>query len=674
MRSTLEPYGEQEGFEAELAAAIEAFHASVDFDLGELPPALVDRNEALSARLTNVLLHSRSNFTTRLLDELGDRVSLEELEEPDLNALRKLLDRLRGSLPAGTVIAPPTQSDWSEAFAIVQEASKHQTYELPNTRRDNLRSALERLRNRGHDFQLLGPGVDPRSPGFKTATAAVSTHLSRLGRFNAFRQLIGAARAVCGYEFDVVLYGRNSRIPPREPSYPFGFLWQIAAAVPEVAITPNDPPNDWAAALDIARDVVALVDVETYGQFWTIGTDYETLQSFLGDATLHDHLFSLQQWSPHLTPIFLESFFGKQRDAELRDRLGWGIEDVANAARALIARTRHSPCLVSTGDFSRYLSIQVAESLMKDFAHPSRSPNAAYTSPFDASKADLMFRPLIGTDLPNTYLMPSHETIGPALYEATMIALSRVLSQRDMADLRGQGLERAVAELLRFRGIAPTAVGLQYKQGGQDGECDVVVEDDRTIIFFECKAKAVTRAAMQGDRNNALFTYLEGVTAAQAQALQHETILERDGYLEFEDGTRLDKFGRRVVRVSMTLHDHGTLHDRFLFAQLSSLIAGGTVRGTDPKQMKRVAKLNEIIVRLRDNLGADLDDGTEPDERFWVRALPTALLSYSHLATLLVEHASPSALARVLSKPATFATGSVLKEYHFMRTQGLLEI
>ena len=173
-------------------------------------------------------------------------------------------------------------------------------------------------------------------------------------------------------------------------------------------------------------------------------------------------------WPPHLTPIFLESFFGKQRDAELRDRLGWGIEDVANAARALIACTRHSPCLVSTGDFSSYLSIQVAESLMKDFAHPSRSPNAAYTSPFDAWKANLMFRPLIGTDVSNTYLMPSRETIGPAFYEATMIALGRVLSQRDMADLRGQGLERAVAELLRFRGITPTAVGLRYKQGGQD--------------------------------------------------------------------------------------------------------------------------------------------------------------------------------------------------------------
>ena len=122
----------------------------------------------------------------------------------------------------------------------------------------------------------------------------------------------------------------------------------------------------------------------------------------------------------------------------------------------------------------------------------------------------------------------------------------------------------------------------------------------------------------------------------------------------------------------MTLHDHGTLHDRFLFAQLSSLIAGGTVGATDPKEVKRVAKLNEIIIRLRDNLGADLDDGTEPDERFWVRALPTALLSYSHLATLLVEHATPSALAQVLSKLTTFATGSVLKEYHLMRTQGLL--
>lgn len=540
-------------------------------------------------------------------------------------------------------------------------------------RADNLAAALSRLRDFGHEFQMENGAVDPASKGFLTATASIDEHLRKMGRWNSLNQIERTARAVLGYEFDQVLYGRNPTNEARAPSLPFGFLRQLAVRLPDLPAGDFDPQVEFTAAFELARDVVTLTDVESYGQFWFLGAQRADLGAWLAKATLHDHLFAQQQWTPYLTPILLRGFFGFVHDERLRSRLGWGIADIVTAVEVILENVRSSPGLISRETLEKKLPTDTVGALLRDFVHFSPAPNEHYNSPFAARSADLMFRPLLTAILPGTFIVPSASAMGPALYESVATAVRTVLSPNEVKKITGEGLEKALGTLLRFREIEPTVEGRNYSAGRTAGECDIVIEDEKTIIFLECKAKPLTRAAMAGIQEDAILAYLQGVVAGQAQALQHETVLLRDRNIRFDNGYVLEMKGRDILRLSVTLHDHGTLQDRFLFSQLSAVLATSELTGRleDPSVRERIKKPNEILRRLRQNLTADLGDAGDVD-RVWKRARPTASLSIGHIAAFLVERNTVSGLAEALRKPATFATGSVLKEYHFLRTQGLL--
>src|SRR5690606_4984235 len=126
---------------------------------------------------------------------------------------------------------------------------------------------------------------------------------------------------------------------------------------------------------------------------------------------------------------------------------------------------------------------------------------------------------------------------------------------------------RAVSAVLVKHRIVPGFVGAKYNEGNlvDQGECDFVVETPTHIILIETKAKALTRATMAGVVDAAVNDFVLSVLASQAQALQHERLLHRDGEIHFTDGQRLELRGRKTLRLSVTLLDHGALHDRELF-------------------------------------------------------------------------------------------------------------
>lgn len=662
--------------EARIAGLRAALARADSVQLPKLPNARHDKMDVLGQQLKAAIVEPGSQFTTRLLRNLAQRSCLDAILAGIDDDLTPLLEQIIKHLSNDTELSSPDRADWAEALAVAARLRALNHYSVPNSRRGNLRAALGRLVALGHDFKLAGTGIDPASDGFRTVTRKVVEHLAKLGRFDVFRNLEASARAVHGYEFDQILYGRNSSNSPREASIPFGYLWQLAARLPDLPVSSADPAAEWKKALELACDVVALTDVETYGQFWMIGASTDKLTQLLANAALHDHLFSVQQWSAHITPLLLRSFFGTERDEELRAKLGWGIGDAATAVETIIGFAKCSPAIFTREQLLRRLPASTVDALLRDLTHMPPGPNTNYTSPFDARSADLMFKPFFAGRAPDTFFVPSMSTMGPACYEAVAAALRCVLSSGEISDITGKGLERALGQLLRSRHLAPTIEGKCYSDGADQGECDLVLEDDQTILFIECKAKALTRAAMAGDPQDAVFAYLQGVVASQAQALQHESILMTKGKIEFDDGTVLERRDRDIVRVSVTLFDHGTLQDRFLFGQLSSVLATSKLSAAnelaDKALRRRVEKTNATLERLRRHLTEDLGDGADISNRIWARALPTASLSIGHLAILLIEYTTVSGLAKVLRKPATFATGSVLKEYHYLRFQKLI--
>ena len=388
----------------------------------------------------------------------------------------------------------------------------------------------------------------------------------------------------------------------------------------------------------------------------------------LNEVGLYDHLFGFRQWALPVTPRLLRSLFGDEHDAALIDKCGWSVADAERLSAALAKTSRKEPQRLTRADLmSTSLDGSTLDRMLPYFVHGKGTVNAGYDSPISARKADLMFRPLIEGGN-GTYVSPTASTLGPACYEAVATAMREALPSGTVSDLVGTGTERSVAALFRFIGMQPSVEGLKYNEGAETdaGECDFVLEDDDNILLVECKAKALTRATMGGESFAAVQDYAASVVASQGQALQHERLLRDHGEILFDDGQCLKHKGREITRLSVTLLDHGSLQDRFLFVNLVEPLLHSKLVIDAGDGRTKYDDLRKQLDRHREEIKAA--EGRKRSS--WVEGLAAASLSYGQLAIILIENRTVSALIDVLRRPATFATMNPLLEYYHLKELG----
>ena len=264
---------------------------------------------------------------------------------------------------------------------------------------------------------------------------------------------------------------------------------------------------------------------------------------------------------------------------------------------------------------------------------------------------------------------PPHS--GPACYEAVATAIREALPAGTVSDVVGHGTERSVTALFRLFGIQPSVEGLKYNEGAETdaGECDLVFEDDDNILLIECKAKPLTRAAMSGESFAAVLDYAASVVASQVQALQHERLLRDHGEILFDNGQCLKHEGRKITRLSVTLLDHGSLQDRFLFVHLVKPLLRSKIIVEQGAQSNRYDALCGVLDRHREEMEA-ATEGCKKSP--WVEALEAALLSYGQLAIILTKNRTVSELIDVLRNLLTFTTMNPLLEYHYLKKSSLI--
>ena len=168
---------------------------------------------------------------------------------------------------------------------------------------------------------------------------------------------------------------------------------------------------------------------------------------------------------------------------------------------------------------------------------------------------------------------------------------------------------------------------------------------------------------MGGESFAAVLDYGASVLASQVQALQHERLLRDHGEIRFDSGQCLKHRGREITRLSVTLLDHGSLQDRFLFVNLVEPLLRSRIV-VDPGV--RSSKYDDLCKQL-DRHREEMKAAEGRKNSSWVEGLAAASLSYGQLAIILIEHRTVSALVDVLRRPATFATMNPLLEYHHLK-------
>ena len=565
------------------------------------------------------------------------------------------------------------ESAWLEAIVIGRAFTVLKRFPFSNARTKAVADAATRIKRLGYAFSIRSGRYQMRPESIENIVGEIWKCLHRVGCLKALSNIMQVAIETHYYAYEQILFGRKYAVGRgyRSPGLPIGLLYNIAVKLPPLGSNQRRTKSFWDKAVCLARDLVAMLDLEPYSQFAFLELNAQALEDGLREVAHYDHCFSLRQWHLSFTPHFLSGFFNEGSDADMKRRLGWNVVDAVQLAHVLKAHAMPGtvvvpiPRLVKTG-----FDPKLFKTMLPFFAHRAGEANKNYRSPFGAAGPDVIFKPLILLK-GNLVVLPAASVLGPALFEATFAALRTIKTDQEIAHLRGGGAERLTKYLFAKHGFTPSFENSIYFLGEQGaGECDLVFEDEENIILVECKAKALTRGAMTGTQGDALLDFAGGLFASQAQALRHERILRSASAIHFRDGTKLEHRDRRITRLTVTLLDHGALQDRWMLRNVYNALLSAQVTCdsgyTKKKQVEEFStnlRLFQEETRLLEAAGQNING----------HPLNAASASVAQLDVLLDSVQSLSEVRTRLSAPVTFSTLNVLLEHFYqqrMRSQG----
>jgi len=634
--------------------------------LGPVPPG--SASTKVSARLKELLTAPGSTFDTRALRQHAGSLHLQAALQGAEPEDARLVLRILCSLPGGSALCPPTDEVWVDAANLGRASQVLNDFFVPEDRHEAVVAAALRLKGKGFRLEPSLDGVDDLEGLAKSVTVRIKERLARLGLCDGLWQIFGAIQATGVSAYGQFLFGRTYSQGPgsKTPSIPFGFLLNLAVQSPDRPIMSKDPANDWSELVELATDLVAVIDIEPYNKFWMLNLPPRRVGRLMQELGFYDHLFTTRQWPIDLTAPLLENVLLPYSSA-IFDRWGFDVADVLLLVHAIAQRVGLDPVRISRADLlSTALSAERLDKMLPILVHASHEVNRSYDSPLNATSADLFFRPLL-EGAGGTYLALAAPLVGPACYEAFAQAARSAIAKKEHAQLVGGGTERVVAAVLRAHALTPTFCGAKYNEGKpvDAGECDFVLETETHIVLIETKAKALTRATMAGEPGSALLDFGASVIQSQIQAMQHERLLHRDGAIDFDDGRRLERRGRAIIRVSATLLDHGSLHDRWVFLNVARPLLVARLRfNDDHPRAKSFEDLNETFDRFNKEWLAAAQRGSDVG---FSTGLAAIALSVGQLESLLAEAKDVTTFIAQLQVPATYATLNPLLEAYHMR-------
>jgi hypothetical protein len=586
--------------------------------------------------------------------------------------VRTTIGALYYGFPQTDCFADSSDPNWPQAIDFLRTLAALGQTSPVNDRTKAVADAGARLQQAGFRLRSVHGGYELDPTELARATEAIQSSLDQIGLRSALDYWSVAIGQVYGRAFGLTLFGRQrSQLPSaRAPSSPFGFLFNLIVRVPDLP-TSSGASALFVQALELARDLIAVLDVEPYSQFENLGVGALLLDRIIRETLLCDHWLFFQQWPPAKTAYFLRHFFGTDYQTEMASQLGWTVDDVVKLWKtALASSPPFGPVVLEASVLQGSgLSPTVLSRLLGDFVHTAGTINRNYSTPLAAKEEGQMafVRPLYGCGLGRN-LLPDRAMAGPAFYEATMAALRKIQPPGSLNNFMGKAMERLVVRLLADAGMPPSHQAAIYRLAGfGDGECDLILETATHIVFIECKAKALTRKAMSDEPGSALLDFGDSILTAYVQALRHERILRERGRIDFVAQPALDWCGRKIVHLGISLLDLGSLQERMTIIGLWNGFLSAEVNcGPGYARASKIADLNLMLQQMRTDV-AWLDQNGCParQQRMGIRSL-----SVGQLAVILDGVSSTDELIAVLGRSVTYGSLNPLLElYHQSQTK-----
>lgn len=423
-----------------------------------------------------------------------------------------------------------------------------------------------------------------------------SKYDARLGRYRIYRTRYGS---ITNYK------GQN---------IPYRYLMQICVKhlAPSGPYRPRFDQKAYRSLLHLARDFLTVLDICAPSMYADLYVSISEYPDYLTDNALYEAMCIPPQYAPEFCELIIKGlYFPYMRAGRLQ-----GIK------RAMLPILRwclkQKPCAVFSAEDVQHdtgLGPKQISSVLRFFSIACGEVNREFRCVMDHSDFDIW--PIVS--LPDgRFFLLCPEMCGYGFCERVYYTLKERV---DYLDRRlGRDTEAFVKRLLDRHGI-PYATG-EYKDGKQVvGQCDLVLEGERKILFAEIKKCPLPVTFAQGDDVEILHSLGDGMAYAQIQALKNREYLEKHGSMTLcpekdkpGPAAVIDLRGRYIMTASICLPEYAFFANAQSARNLLAAMSIGSFSAVDPSRECRLAKFNQKAKDLqrlfRDSGAKSLHDYT----------------------------------------------------------------
>ncbi len=471
------------------------------------------------------------------------------------------------------------------------------------SRGETVAHSLLRLKERGYGFDINANRITIESEALSRASNELSSMIADFGGIrtiiNIFNSIVKSGKIYRG----LFLFGRSTSLLPRQqaPNVPWHFLYNLALKnLGNVAIVSNEQGR-WNDILSFSRDIGASLDVQSYSSFEGMtGISPHLLDSAILDNVLYDELFAFPQWSNENAETLLIEWLN------LAEEEGCNIPHATFKEWKVILSSilkQTQPFQISPVHVWEHINADVsyksAQKILTALSMEMSKINQHYTTPLDTSNRNAFSSPLykIGNE---RFIVPPRGIAGRAMYER-LVAFMRHQNDPQLDNKLGRTFERLTKFILESANQHVDIEARRYHCDDDNSSYDVdcIVSDDKDINIIECKTKVLTNKARGGNTPATLGDLAKSFLYQTVQATRHEYMLRRYGKITFIDGSVFEAKGRNIIKIAITMLDHGSLQNKVFTKNIVIALLGVTVHSHDSKMDSEMKKVNKTIGELR---------------------------------------------------------------------------
>lgn len=594
--------------------------------------------------------------------------------DPYLNILESLVDAMRGTQASPVRDYDEGQVVWVEIVRAVYSGRNHLHIfnrggsDSFDSQLSDLAVAAKRLSDSGVAFNFINNEVYISVESH----ALINEKISRLSKCVGGRKLLDDLFQMLVPVYDsglgryLIYRSVTMGLHVVDPAYPWGYY--MALGIQNIDSPGGaDAESALSELVSFVRDLITVFEIQPYSVWEGVFVDESKYLQFLGRGVSYDGLVSFPQISGRHARSVIKALT-LPFSLEGHESNGVKLSVARQVALALIDLSKQkSPSVVSVKSIVRKSGVRddLVRLAMQVLTHPRGSANRELSFPPLNEKLDSNFKPAFKVE-GGYYLLPRSLTaLGAVNSLLNMISRPDGVFNNDLDNKLGQVLEAYIHECFRDKGVASVAGEFEATEGGDSGECDIVVEGENKIFLLEVKKKALTRRALSGVDYELLKDLSESLLKSHSQAMKAECQLKRKAGLKLKasngDITEIELAGREVERISVSLHDFGSLQDRVTLQTILRVAMNVRFVANFPAAVSAVEKWRECvedIIRYGRELG---EFGTEHAVPFY----NSSFMSVPQLLTLLEDCTSSSCFEHQvgLGRSITRGTRDFYKEY-----------